>query len=169
MFKELFEKINKNWIQDIENFPEFADALMMYLMYNDKDSALELSKMDLNTLFSKPKKLYRIIRAQSPSDFDMNRYGITSASTEVLDKDIMKDTINQYTTKGNFYQQQIIKAQGIDIMDLKKSLQGQKRALMKLYDTPGNEPVSALYDALGLEQKEFIIFGDYVVQSTKEI
>jgi len=167
VFREIFE--SKLDIDKIQDLPEFADNLMMYILYNDKDVIPDLLKMDLKFLFTKPKKLYRIIRGKNPNDFKMNEFGITSASTGLLDADEMKDTISQYRDNGNFYLQEIQQAEGIDVTKLKKAFMGQKKRLTKLYDVPGNEPIDSLYDAFKLQQKEFIIFGNYKVTKTTQI
>lgn len=166
MFRELFEtKI------EIDDIPLFADSLQMYIMYNDKDSIQDLLDMDLTSIFTKPKKLYRIIRGSSSDDFIMNEFGITSASTgfnEQLIKD-MKDTINQYRKTGDYYLQEISKAEGFDVNKLASSFKKDKS--LKKFDVPGNEPVGALMDVFKQfkSQKEFIIFGDYKVTKSTRI
>ena len=160
--KELFAESFD--ITTMRELPDFADALMMYISYNDKDSIKDLiNNRDIKQLFTKPKKLYRIVRGKSETDYKINQYGVTSSSTKLSDSMIeeMKDMIHQYKKQGEFYLQEISSAQGIDINKLSVSFRGKQKALIKQYDTPGNQPMSALFDSLKQlkQQNEFIIIG----------
>lgn len=174
MFKDLFIESTKR-IDDIikpEEVALFCDSLMMYTMYNDKDSIEDLLNLNLKNLFIKPKKLYRLVRGSDERDFKINKYGVTSASTKLSPDMIeeMKDMIDQYKQKGDYFLHEITTAEGIDVNKLFNVFKGDKKRLTSLYDTPGNEPVSALYDSFKQlkDQKEFVIFGDYkVINITK--
>lgn len=176
MFKEMFTESTKR-IDDIispDSVALFCDSLMMYTMYNDKDSIDDLMNIkNIQNLFIKPKKLYRLVRGSSEDDYKINEWGVTSASTKLSSKMIeeMKDMIHQYKKQGNYFLQEIEQAKGIDIIKLFNIFKGDYKRLTSLYDIPGNEPVSALYDSfkqLKL-QKEFVIFGDYKVTKVTEV
>lgn len=176
MFKDLFTEGIKRIdnIIDPADVALFADSLMMYTMYNDKDSIEDLMNIkNIQNLFIKPKKVYRLVRGSSDKDYIINKHGLTSASTKLSPKMIedMKDMIHQYKKQGDYYLQEIEQAQGIDIMKLFGIFKGDQRRLRSLYDQPGNEPVSSLYDSFKQlkDQKEFIIFGDYKVTKITKV
>lgn len=172
MFKNiLLESLDFTALQDL---PLFADSLMMYTMYNDKDSIDDIVKTkNVNKLFTKPKKLYRVVRGTDETDYIINEFGITSASTKISTAMIQefKDMISQYKKNGNFYLQEIQQAQGIDINKLNNSFKGKQKELKAQYDTPGEQPMGALFDALKQlkAQNEFLIFGDYKVTKVSKI
>ena len=142
-------------------------------MYNDKEAIrVLLSVKNIKSLFSNKKEVYRVFRGKTENDYSINQYGITSASTKKDNMiDEFKDMISQYKKTGNFYQQTISNVVGIDVNKLHNNLKGDIQRLKRIYDVPGNEPISAMIDAFKQlkDQKEFIIFGDYKIKAVREL